>query len=38
MQETLTYITLALALGFLIKKYFLKSRKKDSCGSDGCGC
>jgi len=38
MQEIAAYILLAFALGFLIKKYFFKSKKKKKdCGSD-CGC
>lgn len=45
-QEILVYITLALALGFLVKKFFLpkpaKNNKKGfakSCGQSGnCGC
>jgi len=39
MQEILVYITLAIAVGFLIKKFFLKKKPKSSksCGDD-CAC
>jgi len=38
-QEILVYITLALAIAFLVKKYFFKSKKSNSCGgNDSCGC
>ncbi len=37
MQEILTYIALALALGFLVKKYIIKTKKKGNCDDD-CGC
>ncbi len=37
MQDILTYIALGLAIGFLVKKYFFKSKKKGKCDSD-CGC
>ena len=37
MQDVLVYIALGLAIGFLIKRYFFKSKKKKgSCGT-GCG-
>ena len=36
MQEILVYISLFIAVGFLIKKYFFKSKSKSSCGTD-CG-
>ncbi|WP_090119027.1 FeoB-associated Cys-rich membrane protein [Lutibacter oricola] len=36
MQEVLTYIALALAIGFLVKTYFFKPKKEGNCGSD-CG-
>ena len=36
MQDILTYIALALAIGFLVKTYFFKSKKKNDC-STGCG-
>jgi len=39
-QEILAYIALGLAVAFLIKKFFLKKKKKDkNCGgNDDCGC
>ncbi len=37
MQEILTYIVLAFAIGFLVKKYLFKSKKKGDCGPD-CHC
>jgi hypothetical protein len=36
MQEYLVYIALGLAIAFLIKKYFFKSKKKGNCDPD-CG-
>ncbi|MBP8793441.1 MAG: FeoB-associated Cys-rich membrane protein [Lutibacter sp.] len=36
MQELLVYIALAIALVYLVKKYFFKSKNKSSCGT-GCG-
>ncbi|QCX40177.1 FeoB-associated Cys-rich membrane protein [Aureibaculum algae] len=36
-QSILVYILLGLAISFLIKKYFFKSKKKTGCKSD-CGC
>ena len=38
-QEILVFITLALAVGFLVKKYFFKGKKNTkSCGGNSCGC
>ncbi len=37
MQEILTYIVFAIAVGFLVKKYFFKSKKKGNCDKD-CNC
>lgn len=43
-QSVLVYLTLALAIGYLVKKYFLPKRlfvdKKGSkaCGQEDCGC
>jgi hypothetical protein len=38
MQEILTYICLALAVGFLVRKFFWKKKaNKKGCGDD-CGC
>lgn len=28
----------AIAVGFLIRKYFYKPKNKKACGDDGCGC
>tara|TARA_R110001583_G_scaffold160872_1_gene312749 strand:- start:18056 stop:18172 length:117 start_codon:yes stop_codon:yes gene_type:complete len=36
MQDILAYIALGVAVGFLVKKYFFKSKKKGNCDSD-CG-
>lgn len=35
MQDILAYIALAVAVGFLAKKYFFKSKNKGNC-STGC--
>ncbi|MEZ7514854.1 FeoB-associated Cys-rich membrane protein [Flavobacterium frigidarium] len=38
-QEIIAFIILALAVGFLAKKYFFKKKKSSkSCASDDCGC
>jgi hypothetical protein len=37
MQDILAYITLGLAIGFLVKKYFFKTKKKGKCNTN-CGC
>jgi len=37
MQEILTYIVLVIAVAFLIRKFFFKSKKKGNCGPD-CNC
>jgi len=37
MQDVLAYITLGLAIGFLVKKYFFKTKKKGKCNTN-CGC
>ncbi|TEW72616.1 FeoB-associated Cys-rich membrane protein [Gramella jeungdoensis] len=37
MQDILVYIALGLAIGFLVKKYFFKSKKKRNCKTN-CGC
>ena len=38
MQEILVYIALGVAIGFLVKNYFFKSKKKGDCdsGCDSC--
>ncbi|RTY96001.1 FeoB-associated Cys-rich membrane protein [Flavobacterium sp. GT3R68] len=39
MQEIIAFITLGIAVAFLIKKFFFKKKKSDkNCGSDNCGC
>ncbi|WP_418646402.1 FeoB-associated Cys-rich membrane protein [Tenacibaculum insulae] len=37
MQEIITYIIVVLAVFFLIKKFFLKSKKNKGCHTD-CDC
>ena len=38
-QNILVFTALALAIVFLIRKYFWKKPKsKKSCGTDDCGC
>ncbi|MGC4041035.1 MAG: FeoB-associated Cys-rich membrane protein [Flavobacterium sp.] len=37
-QELLVYIALAIALGFLIRKFFWKKKSKKDCGNGDCGC
>ncbi len=44
-QSILVYITLAIAVGFMVKKFFLpkslfatKKSKANACGTDDCGC
>ena len=48
LQPILVYITLAIAVGFLVRKFFLPKslfvskgapkRKEKVCGQDDCGC
>ncbi len=45
LQNVLMYATLAIAAGYVIKKYFLpkrlftsKKQSSKSCGSSDCGC
>lgn len=39
LQEIIAFALLAIALTFLIKKFFFKNKKKNkNCGSDDCGC
>jgi len=38
MQEILVYIALGLAIGFLVKKYLFKSKKKENSDPDCDGC
>lgn len=37
-QEIIAFAILLLAVGFLIKKFFWKSKKKKDCGDGNCGC
>jgi len=38
-QEIIAFITLALAVAFLLRKFFFKKKKNDkNCGSGDCGC
>ncbi|ETN93987.1 hypothetical protein SAMN04487906_0204 [Zhouia amylolytica] len=39
LQVILVYITLAIALGYLLKKFFWpKKQAAKSCGKNDCGC
>ncbi|MCF6223282.1 MAG: FeoB-associated Cys-rich membrane protein [Flavobacteriaceae bacterium] len=38
MQQVLVYIALALAVLFLLRKYFFKSKNKDGNCDEDCGC
>tara|TARA_R110002167_G_scaffold312948_3_gene518628 strand:- start:2746 stop:2895 length:150 start_codon:yes stop_codon:yes gene_type:complete len=45
LQNVLVYIILAIALGYIAKKFFLpkslfahKKGKAKACGQDDCGC
>ncbi len=44
-QQVLMYITLTIAFGYIVKKFFLpkslfssKKQKQKGCGSTDCGC
>ncbi|MBZ4044619.1 FeoB-associated Cys-rich membrane protein [Flavobacterium hibisci] len=37
-QEIIAFAILGLAVGFLIKKFFWKPKKKKDCGDGNCGC
>jgi len=37
-QEILAFSALAIAVVFLIKKFFWKKKKAKNCGGDNCGC
>ena len=37
-QEIIAFITLGIAMAFLIKKFFFKKDKSENCGPDDCGC
>jgi hypothetical protein len=38
LQEILAYITLGIAVVFLIKKFFIKKKKPDKNCGDDCNC
>lgn len=45
LQTTLVYITVAIAMGYIVKKFFLpktlfasKKSSSKACGQDDCGC
>lgn len=45
LQNILMFITLGIAVGYVVKKYFLpkslfanKKQNSKSCGSNDCGC
>jgi hypothetical protein len=38
MQQVLVYLTVALALIFIIRKFFWKKKAKKNCGDNDCGC
>jgi hypothetical protein len=38
LQEITAFVILALALFFLIKKFFFKKKKSKGCGDNDCGC
>jgi len=37
-QEILVWTSLAVAVGFLVKKFFFKKKPTKSCGQEDCGC
>jgi len=37
-QEIIAYALLGIAIFFLVKKYFFKSKKNKNCGNGDCGC
>ena len=36
-QEIIAFVVLGIAIAFLIKKFFLKNKKKNCGGDDECG-
>lgn len=38
LQEIIAFIILGIAVAFLIRKFFFKSKKKKDCGDGNCGC
>jgi hypothetical protein len=37
-QEILAYCILAVAIFFLVRKFFWKKKKDKNCGNGDCGC
>jgi membrane protein implicated in regulation of membrane protease activity len=37
-QEIIAFVALAIALAFLVRKFFWKKKSKKNCGDDDCGC
>jgi len=37
-QEILVYLTLTIAVVFLVRKFFFKKKKTDKNCGDDCGC
>ncbi|MDN3678338.1 FeoB-associated Cys-rich membrane protein [Flavobacterium paronense] len=37
-QQILVYLAVAVALVFLIRRFFGKNKSKKNCGDDDCGC
>jgi hypothetical protein len=37
-QEILSYLTLGIAVAFLVRKFFFKKKKNDKNCGDGCDC
>ncbi|MDI1305006.1 MAG: FeoB-associated Cys-rich membrane protein [bacterium] len=37
-QEIIAFLALAIAVAFLIRKFFWKKKSKKNCGDDDCGC
>ncbi|SEF55072.1 FeoB-associated Cys-rich membrane protein [Flavobacterium urumqiense] len=37
-QKIIAFVALAVAVAFLIRKFFWKKKSKKNCGDDDCGC
>ncbi|MDN3675492.1 FeoB-associated Cys-rich membrane protein [Flavobacterium branchiarum] len=37
-QEIIAFAILAIAIAFLIRKFFWKPKNKKNCGDNDCGC
>ncbi|WP_460189592.1 FeoB-associated Cys-rich membrane protein [Urechidicola sp. KH5] len=37
-QEIGVFVLVALAFGFLVKKFFWKPKSANACDKDSCGC